>query len=71
MKSKHCMYCNKNITITNFSGHKKTMKHKKNVQNFKPINLLEEEHSTIKIPYFKLQFLNIKKIVDDLLDKIV
>jgi len=65
--TKFCIYCEKNITIQNFTTHKKTHKHIKNKLSYKPPNLLElKEDNNIK--YLKIQLDDIKKNIDNILN---
>ena len=65
--TKFCIYCEKNITIQNFTTHKKTEKHKKNKLNYKPPNFLELKDDN-NIKYLKIQLDYIKKNIDDILN---
>lgn len=69
---KHCTYCNKDITSSNFSEHKKTTKHKLNVKNYQTPNLLDFGENTDKgdIIYIKIKLEEIKKEIDTILDNI-
>lgn len=67
-KLKFCNICNKNITIQNFTTHKKTLKHNKNLVNIEKVDLLGNNKIIDKdINYYKLQLEEIIKSIENIL----
>jgi len=70
-KYKFCECCDKNITTQNFTTHKATKKHQINKNKYKNINLYDNiNDKEIDMKYIKLELLDIRKNIDDILLKI-
>lgn len=68
---KFCVFCNKDISTSNFSEHKKTLKHKNNIKNYKKPNLLESKNEVkSNIAYIKLKLEDLKNEIDNILNNI-
>lgn len=66
-EKKYCKYCEREITKTNFSEHKKTKKHLKNMKNYTEPNLLDTNEDTSNIKYIKLELQEMKNNIDKIL----
>jgi hypothetical protein len=68
--NKFCECCNVNITRQNFTTHKKTKKHIKNKNNYKPINLLDFKDDKNNISYIRVQLEDIKTNIENILNNL-
>ncbi len=69
-EKKYCKYCERDITKTNFSEHKKTKKHIMNVKNYKQPNLLETNEDSSSVKYIKLELQEMRNNIDKLLNNL-
>ena len=71
MIKKNCSVCKKEITKQNFSTHKKTVKHRINLEKSEPLNLLDDlKEEEINIKYFRLKLEELKNNVINNLEHI-
>lgn len=70
MINKYCECCKTSITRQNFTTHKKTKKHLKNKQQYKPINLLDFKDDKNNIAYIKIQLEDLKTNIENILNNL-
>lgn len=68
--TKYCKYCERDITKTNFSEHKKTKKHVTNFKNYKEPNLLETNVDTSNMKYIKLELEELKNNIERIIKNV-
>lgn len=68
--TKYCKYCEREITTTNFSEHKKTKKHVKNMKDYKEPNLLETNEDTSNMKYIKLELEELKNNIEKIIKNV-
>jgi|LakMenEpi03Aug12_release.lakeMendotaPanAssembly.Ray.scaffolds.fasta_scaffold500999_3 hypothetical protein len=70
MNNKYCECCDVHITRQNFTTHKKTRKHLKNKDKYKPINLLEIKEDKNNISCIKFQLEDIKTNIENIINNL-